>query len=182
MPITDPAQWQAMRDWLGSADSRALRQQVERKIMRSAAQAESVVQEYARFVYLLGLHPQTVTPPPLLAATARLHRTMVSAPFPAAPFNAVDAPPGDAAATAALYAAEFGAPPDPAIWHGPAARRQTRALVAALAGLAALVLLGLVAQFTGLPLPPEVWLTLLALGFGLLLVAAWNQPLRRKWF
>ena len=55
-------------------------------------------------------------------------------------------------------------------------------MIGALAGLGALVLVGLAAQLFDLALSPSVWLGLTGLNVGVLVIVSLNQPVRRKWF
>ncbi|PTX04690.1 hypothetical protein [Pararhodobacter aggregans] len=140
--------------------------------------------DYARCAYLARIDPERTVPPPLVADVARLHDTMRLAALPALPRHLTGPfSPFDALheGTIPLYAAEFDAVPDPRLWLGRRERRQMRLLQGALAGMAALVALGVAAHLLDLPLSPGLWTGLIGATFVWLVIASFHQPMRKRW-
>jgi len=184
MPIRDPALWQPLENWLASPEAEALSGAAHRKLVKYQTEARTLVTDYARCAYLARIDVERTVPPPLVADVARLHDTMRLAALPALPRHLTEpfSPFDDLhEGTIPLYTAEFDAAPDPRLWLGRRERRQMRFLQGALAGMAALVALGLAAHVLDLPLSPGLWTALIGANFVWLVIASFNQPMRKRW-
>lgn len=184
MPISNAAAWKPFEDWLSSADSRELIAEVHRQFVKYEGEAKLIVRDYARCAYLAQLAPEGTPPPPLVARAARLHRSIVTVPFPRSPAHLMLVQSRfDASheATIPRYRAEFDEEPDPRLWTSARERFQIRWMLGAFAVFVILGLVGVVAHAFDLAVSPEVWAGAMGVAFVNLLAAAFNQPIARKW-
>ena len=189
-PLSDPALWARLATWRAGEDAKALAAEAMRALRIYPRTAEAMLDAYAHYAYLAMIAPEPVVAPRLVVEAALLHAAMFHAftdrfqgavlkgPLPRAAFEIRPASDPSHAQARALYTAEFGEPPLPAVWHGPAQVLHLRAMwglaAAVIAGILLIVWFGPAWSDLALRLAVGGWVAGLAVLVGLVIASPYR--------